>query len=502
MQELIAQYNCRCTMIPLSRDDAIARGIDDNTGWKEPAPEPVQQPQQQQQPTAEPAAPPPVVVAPPPIVKAPTPKKAEPPKYRVVQKLGGSTGAEKVVDAKGKQYVRKFGASPAHVKEEFAAEEMYRAAGVAVPASRLEKQDGKPVKLSEFITARPLGVLAGEDRKKAEAAVRKHFAADALFGNWDVLGMDADNVLVTSDGTVHRVDVGGSLRFRAQGETKAFSEFPDELTTLRDPKRSAARVFKPLTNKELVEQIDDLQSRREAILAAAPKDLKPTLSKRLDNMKSIAELWRKEPDTKRQRTWEEQKALMRSARVQSKFPTVTPAQQDALQKYTANAFEPLNAALRENPDNPEFYPTGNLVNPVEVHDALQGMFKQVGDLPKELIVYRGRRNVATVDKMEEVMNKGGTITFEGYGSASFDPNIAAEKFGPVVYEIVARSGIDLASLHGYKGIKLEYGNTEAEILQHHGTKYKVVGIQRNVPGKLFGDDRHEFVHIIQMVQVE
>lgn len=36
MQRLADEYNCRCTIILLSREDAVTRGIDDNTGWVEP----------------------------------------------------------------------------------------------------------------------------------------------------------------------------------------------------------------------------------------------------------------------------------------------------------------------------------------------------------------------------------------------------------------------------------------------------------------------------------
>lgn len=31
----IQEWNCRCSLIPLSREDAVAEGIDDDTGWKE-----------------------------------------------------------------------------------------------------------------------------------------------------------------------------------------------------------------------------------------------------------------------------------------------------------------------------------------------------------------------------------------------------------------------------------------------------------------------------------
>src|SRR4051812_44294528 len=62
---------------------------------------------------------------------------------KTVKALGGSTGATLVEDSLGNKFVLKRGASPEHVKEEFAAEEMYRAAGVAIPASRLYDEGGK-----------------------------------------------------------------------------------------------------------------------------------------------------------------------------------------------------------------------------------------------------------------------------------------------------------------------------------------------------------------------
>jgi SPP1 gp7 family putative phage head morphogenesis protein len=36
MRRLHAEWNCRCTLAPLTREDAVARGIDDDAGWVEP----------------------------------------------------------------------------------------------------------------------------------------------------------------------------------------------------------------------------------------------------------------------------------------------------------------------------------------------------------------------------------------------------------------------------------------------------------------------------------
>jgi SPP1 gp7 family putative phage head morphogenesis protein len=37
MERLANEYGCRCTLIPIGREDAVAKGIDDDTGWVEPA---------------------------------------------------------------------------------------------------------------------------------------------------------------------------------------------------------------------------------------------------------------------------------------------------------------------------------------------------------------------------------------------------------------------------------------------------------------------------------
>ena len=36
MERLANEYGCRCTLVPITRDDAVEKGIDDDTGWVEP----------------------------------------------------------------------------------------------------------------------------------------------------------------------------------------------------------------------------------------------------------------------------------------------------------------------------------------------------------------------------------------------------------------------------------------------------------------------------------
>lgn len=212
------------------------------------------------------------------------------------KQLGGSTGAKLMEDAAGRLYVVKTGTTPEHLREEFRAEQAYRAAGVAVPNSKLEIVDGKPHKISEFIEGRTLASLDEAEFEKVAKQLQKGFAADALLANWDTVGLSLDNVIIGKDGTAYRIDVGGSLRYRAQGSPKGdkFGKHPLELWSLRDAKKNAksAEVFGDMTNKEIVASAKAALQNREAILATlkdAP-ELQATMNGRLDNLARFVEM--------------------------------------------------------------------------------------------------------------------------------------------------------------------------------------------------------------------
>ncbi|CAB4172999.1 Phage portal protein, HK97 [uncultured Caudovirales phage] len=208
-----------------------------------------------------------------------------------VGNLGGSTGAMLAKDKDGNQYVVKEGNSPEHIRSEAAANDIYAAAGVPVPAHSLDESDSSaPKQITKFVEGTPIGNLSGAKFEAAASQLREHFAADALMANWDVIGLNGDNVLVPKDGgPPQRVDNGGSLTFRAQGGPKAFGPKVGELESMRTSDQGR-RVFGKLNNNQIAAQIRDLGRRRSSIVRAAPKELRETISARLDYM----ERWAKE----------------------------------------------------------------------------------------------------------------------------------------------------------------------------------------------------------------
>ena len=213
-----------------------------------------------------------------------------------VRSLGGSTGATLMRDAKGRQFVVKRGNSPDHVREEFTADALYRAAGIRVPMARLVQDGaGNPVKIAEYIAGQSLhDYLAGaspEARQRVLAQLHQGFHIDALLGNWDVAGASLDNILVDRSGNVWRIDNGGSLRFRAQGARKSASEwdeYPAELWSLRNPATNpqTAQLFASLDFYQLAATIRDTNF--QAILDTAPPDLQPALSSRIQHLRDVA----------------------------------------------------------------------------------------------------------------------------------------------------------------------------------------------------------------------
>ena len=216
----------------------------------------------------------------------------------------GSTGAC-LLEVDGKKYIMKAASKymgeaenpDAHIESEYNADCFYRNAGINVPDCQLYEVDGRKVKLSAFIpNAKSLGEWWDEADEGQRAAMRDELLAgypvDALIGNWDVIGLDADNVLVDEDGHPWRCDNGSAFDFRAMGAKKADAawkdrKFPDEWRTLRESEINE-RFFGDLTANEIFTSASKFDF--AALVAQLPEDVQtPSLKKCAREMKQMAE---------------------------------------------------------------------------------------------------------------------------------------------------------------------------------------------------------------------
>jgi SPP1 gp7 family putative phage head morphogenesis protein len=194
---------------------------------------------------------------------------------RYVQTLSGSTAPQLKIDDDGKQWVVKETGgklSAPHIRSELLADKLYADLGISVPAGTMLETSTGPQKVTEFLE----GGTTLEDWRRGKTPaelkamnkqIQKGFVADALFANHDVAGMTFDNIFIV-DGKPVRIDNGGALLYRAQGQAKAdFGPVVAELKSLRDSKYKISELYEGITDDEIHDQIRHIVANREKLLA-------------------------------------------------------------------------------------------------------------------------------------------------------------------------------------------------------------------------------------------
>lgn len=184
---------------------------------------------------------------------------------------GGQDGAYFQDNDTGKRYLVKFLASEDEVRNEVLASKLYRLAGVEAPELHAITLEGRPALASSLVD----GIQeVGAATLAKTPTVLEGFAVDAWLANWDVVGMSFDNTVLVG-GRALRIDVGGSLRYRALGGLKgsAFGTRVNELDSLRDgTNRQAAAVFGKITD-------DQLEAGVARVLALSEADIRAVVAR-------------------------------------------------------------------------------------------------------------------------------------------------------------------------------------------------------------------------------
>jgi DNA topoisomerase IB len=194
----------------------------------------------------------------------------------------------------GTKYYVKIPNSEDKARNEILTAKLYQEAGVNVPEVDPIKVGNKVGVASKIVE----GVQVHQSPKNLIAAgAHDDFAADAWLANWDVVGLEYDNLGInTNTGKVIRMDTGGGLTYRAQGAPKgaAFGNSVGELKTFRDKyvNTQANSVFGSIPDKKLADSIQrvlDVPDHRikDVVHRFGPKDFKAAdeLANKLINRK-------------------------------------------------------------------------------------------------------------------------------------------------------------------------------------------------------------------------
>lgn len=151
-------------------------------------------------------------------------------------------------------------------RNEVLAGRLYNLAGVEAPELHSIKIGGRHAVASRMVD----GIAEVDAATLAKTpSVLEGFAVDAWLANWDVVGLSFDNTVLLG-GRALRIDVGGSLRYRAQGGLKgnAFGRSVGEIDSLRDGTNSQTRdVFGRMTPAEIERSV-------EKVLAVSDADVR------------------------------------------------------------------------------------------------------------------------------------------------------------------------------------------------------------------------------------
>lgn len=205
----------------------------------------------------------------------------------------------------GEKWIVKRPSEGAEVaRNEVLAAKLYEAAGVDVPELMLVTFDdgtiGLASKVIDQIDTNRLRAIVDDGapaRGGAVKAIHENYAVDAWLANWDVAGLSYDNIAFLKNAPI-RIDVGGALRFRAQGGLKHnWDEIVDEMDSLRDSgiNPQAARLFANTTKRQIEtgvskvlgitdDVIDDLVEQFGPMESAARKEMARILKGRRDDL--------------------------------------------------------------------------------------------------------------------------------------------------------------------------------------------------------------------------
>ena len=170
-------------------------------------------------------------------------------------RLRGSTGAGLRTLPSGKKVAVKRGGfaggdPEAHINNEYDMNRYLHELGVPVPAATITEERGRPTMLTDWEEgAKP--VDEGDIPQ-----LRRDVVPHAAIANWDVLGMDLDNVLRRPDGSLTYVDVGGAGPFRAQGAPKG-NAFGANVGEFQSFQQHMPRFYGGLSDKEIGQSYDE-----------------------------------------------------------------------------------------------------------------------------------------------------------------------------------------------------------------------------------------------------
>jgi hypothetical protein len=176
---------------------------------------------------------------------------------RVGDQLGSVPGGLYEDRTTGERWYVKFYAEANQARSEAVALTLYRRLGLITPDVEITTINGRIAIASRWMDGLR---RATAEELSAHPDLPRLWQGAILTKDWDVLGLELDNVLIDPNGRLVKIDAGGAFGFRAQGGTKIYDRAIDEIKSLRDlsRNRAAAQVFNERFEADVFAEADGI----------------------------------------------------------------------------------------------------------------------------------------------------------------------------------------------------------------------------------------------------
>ena len=184
---------------------------------------------------------------------------------------GGSNPGGIYTDTEGNDHYVKKSKSDMHAKNEVMADKFYEKLGIKTSQLKLADVGNGKLGTSSKMVEGSKNDFYSKAKSDPEylKKFQEDFATDAWLANWDVVGLEYDNVLTDADGNPIRIDPGGALLYRAMGSPKGdmFGEEVGEWESMRNGSNPASNIFGSMTDEQLKASVAKLQNISEQDIA-------------------------------------------------------------------------------------------------------------------------------------------------------------------------------------------------------------------------------------------
>jgi len=400
---------------------------------------------------------------------------------QVGPQLGSNPGGQ-YEDADGKRYYVKKAQSEDHARNELLAARLYGLANSPILVYRQSTDPRDVVTQWDNVEAKP--PYKWESTQRDEA--RQQFAVHAWLANWDVVGLDNDNMGLIG-GVPTALDLGGALAYRAKGTEKgsAFGDKVDEWDTLRNPAKNynAAALFGTMSDDELkssakllesisAQQISDEIDKAGYTPAEAAELSGKLIERRLDILKRAKDLGKPPPPAAPKpisdyagytpKPVKEIEGLIESKQYNAAYhaleayaPKITDQQKLALSQYKGSSYQTMNDCMREHDDCTD----------ARVTHLTEWLSQAKTPMPLQLW-RRLKGPFATA--MYSIGTKGMRWQERGFVSTSLDPT-PMKGWGTVEMEIDVPAGMPGTTVNN---------SGESEVLFNRGVHFKILEFDR------------------------